>query len=324
MYGIFRFEKVSGSQKLRNYQLEHERKEDDKNKFKTIGDNINWNYTKYNEAVIKQDLSYNIAFKHQVQKRMPDKTIRKDCVRAIDSFMTATPEWFDMHVTGIRPDGSRIYDDTVKQYFTDCKDWYIKTFCQGDESRVLGCQIHYDEETPHIHLQSIPFFEKIERDDKGNIIGKTMTLSAKSILKGGGRSVISALQTDFFKSVTEKYGFERGVYKKDSKSFHVSHHNAPKDTTLNAPQMYTSEELKEDIQQEPITSLDEMLKASRESIKPKNIPSVAERRDEIAEKYARKDSANSSIAVGDALDALFVDTPKTLDDAKKKGYFVGL
>lgn len=82
----------------------------------------------------------------------------------------------------------------VKSYMEDAVKWNEKNI-----GPTISAEIHFSETTPHLHIVSVPLFEK-KNGEK--------TLSAKDVL-GGGKA-LSNKQTAFAKEVGEKYGLQRG------------------------------------------------------------------------------------------------------------------
>lgn len=116
-----------------------------------------------------------------------EKKTRKDAVVLLDGLFTASPEFFEGKTT-----------QEIKKYFEDCLDFYVKEYCQGDETRVLNAVIHLDETTPHMQVASIPVYTS----ESGN------RLNAKIIM--GNKTDYRKRQDRFFEAVSEKYGLERG------------------------------------------------------------------------------------------------------------------
>ena len=115
------------------------------------------------------------------------KKTRKDAVVLLDGLFTALPEFFEGKTT-----------QEIKMYFEDCLDFYVKEYCQGDETRVLNAVIHLDETTPHMQVASIPSYTS----EAGN------RLNAKIIMDN--KTDYRKRQDRFFEAVSEKYGLERG------------------------------------------------------------------------------------------------------------------
>ena len=188
MYGIMRVEKrgradVYGIQLEANRTVEQHEKGLDFDK-----SDIDWNKTRDNIFLIQTE-HWNKAITKvtkQIESETGKKT-RKDAVVLLDGLFTASPEFFEGKTT-----------QEIKKYFEDCLDFYVKEYCQGDETRVLNAVIHLDEATPHMQVASIPVYTS----ESGN------RLNAKIIM--GNKTDYRKRQDRFFDAVSCKYGLERG------------------------------------------------------------------------------------------------------------------
>lgn len=123
-----------------------------------------------------------------IRARLPDKR-RADAVLCVEYFIGASPEFF-----GPGEDGTR--------YFERATAWLKQR--HGAEN-VVGVSVHRDETSPHLVAYVVPI------DAQGK-------LNAKHFL--GGRSKLSAMQTDFAANVGASVGLERGI--EGSKATHTS------------------------------------------------------------------------------------------------------
>ena len=188
MYGIMRVEKrgradVYGIQLEANRTVEQHEKGLDFDK-----SDIDWNKTRDNIFLVQTE-QWNREIT-KVIKRIETETrkkTRKDAVVLLDGLFTASPEFFEGKTT-----------QEIKKYFEDCLDFYVKEYCQGDETRVLNAVIHLDEATPHMQVASIPVYTS----ESGN------RLNAKIIM--GNKTDYRKRQDRFFDAVSCKYGLERG------------------------------------------------------------------------------------------------------------------
>ena len=188
MYGIMRVEKrgradVYGIQLEANRTVEQHEKGLDFDK-----SDIDWNKTRDNIFLIQTEKWNKEITKvtKQIETETRKKT-RKDAVVLLDGLFTASPEFFEGKKT-----------QEIKKYFEDCLDFYVKEYCQGDETRVLNAVIHLDETTPHMQVASIPVYTS----ESGN------RLNAKIIM--GNKTDYRKRQDRFFDAVSCKYGLERG------------------------------------------------------------------------------------------------------------------
>ena len=188
MYGIMRVEKrrradVYGIQLEANRTVEQHEKglEFDKS-------DIDWGKTDDNIFLVQTE-QWNREITKEIKRIETEtgKKTRKDAVVLLDGLFTALPEFFEGKTT-----------QEIKMYFEDCLDFYVKEYCQGDETRVLNAVIHLDETTPHMQVASIPSYTS----EAGN------RLNAKIIMDN--KTDYRKRQDRFFEAVSEKYGLERG------------------------------------------------------------------------------------------------------------------
>lgn len=188
MYGIMRVEK-RGRADVYGIQLEANRTVEQHEKgLEFDKSDIDWGKTDDNIFLVQTE-QWNKEIT-KVTKRIETengKKTRKDAVVLLDGLFTASPEFFEGKTT-----------QEIKMYFEDCLDFYVKEYCQGDETRVLNAVIHLDETTPHMQVASIPVYTS----ESGN------RLNAKIIM--GNKTDYRKRQDRFFEAVSEKYGLERG------------------------------------------------------------------------------------------------------------------
>jgi len=84
--------------------------------------------------------------------------------------------------------------EVTEAYFNAAAPWLAARL--GGEDNRLSTAIHYDEESPHLHVVMMPL-----RDGK---------LNYDSYL-GGKKFALRQLQTDFAREVGARFGFERGI-----------------------------------------------------------------------------------------------------------------
>lgn len=188
MYGIMRVEK-RGRADVYGIQLEANRTVEQHEKgLEFDKSDIDWGKTDDNIFLVQTE-QWNREITKAI-KRIETETVkktRKDAVVLLDGLFTASPEFFEGKTT-----------QEIKKYFEDCLDFYVKEYCQGDETRVLNAVIHLDETTPHMQVASIPVYTS----ESGN------RLNAKIIM--GNKTDYRKRQDRFFEAVSEKYGLERG------------------------------------------------------------------------------------------------------------------
>lgn len=185
IYGIHRCEK-RGRQAITGIENENNRKGVDQLKFKDgyqkkkfKNSDIDAKKSDQNVYLKKSDDWYG-----DIKKRIGDIKYKSNAVLMIDGIYTASPDWFKDKTP-----------DEIKDYFDDCLEWHIKTYCHDDDTLVINAVIHYDETTPHLHVVSVPITED----------GR---LCAKEIM--GNRKAYSERQDSFYEDVTKSRGLERG------------------------------------------------------------------------------------------------------------------
>ena len=188
MYGIMRVEK-RGRADVYGIQLEANRTVEQHEKgLEFDKSDIDWGKTNDNIFLVQTE-QWNREITKAIKRieTETEKKTRKDAVVLLDGLFTASPEFFEGKTT-----------QEIKKYFEDCLDFYVKEYCQGDETRVLNAVIHLDETTPHMQVASIPVYTS----ESGN------RLNAKIIM--GNKTDYRKRQDRFFEAVSEKYGLERG------------------------------------------------------------------------------------------------------------------
>lgn len=133
---------------------------------------------------------------------------RSNSVVGLDTIYTASPEFFKLHDT-----------QTIDKFFQDCLDYHRQRY-----GHVVSAVVHYDEQTPHMHIMSVP----LTRDGR---------LSAREIV--GGRAQMAHAQDTFFEQVGRNYGLERGV-----------HMDGPKKRSHISAQQHRLQELQTQVQHE--------------------------------------------------------------------------
>lgn len=157
------------------------------------------------------------SIKAALEARLPEKR-RSDAVLCVEYFIGASPEHF-------------AHGDDGSAYFADAVKWLKAK--HGAEN-VVATAIHRDETSPHLVAYVVPL------DDQGK-------LNAKAFL--GGKAKLSAMQTDFARSVGREHGLERGL--EGSKATHTTIAQyygrvvsaTPKASSIDAPEPRMSERL---------------------------------------------------------------------------------
>lgn len=145
--------------------------------------------TEYNNKVVPGMDVYNQELQHSddwladIQREIDTAgaRTRSNSVVALDTIYTASPEFFKLHDT-----------QTIDKFFQDCLDYHRQRY-----GHVVSAIVHYDEQTPHMHIMSVP----LTQDGR---------LSAREIV--GNRVTMAHAQDMFFEQVGKSYGLERGVH----------------------------------------------------------------------------------------------------------------
>lgn len=180
MYGIMRIEKRKEKDTY-GIEKENNRSADEKKEF--VASDIDYTRTEQNFYFMKA-----INFKKTIAETLKENGIekyRKDAVFFLDGLYTASPTFFQ--------NKSR---EEIIEYFSNCLKFHEKYY-----GKTFNAVIHFDENTPHMHVQSIPI---IKADGK-------IKLSAKEIM--GNQKKYHEMQDKYFTEVSSKYGLERGEVK---------------------------------------------------------------------------------------------------------------
>lgn len=145
--------------------------------------------TEYNNKVVPGMEIYNQTLQHSdnwladIQREIDaaGAKTRSNSVIGLDTVYTASKEFFKLND-----------NQTVDSYFRDCLAYHRQRY-----GHVISAIVHYDEETPHMHVLSVP----LTRDGR---------LSAREIV--GNRVTMAHAQDSFFEQVGQQYGLQRGVH----------------------------------------------------------------------------------------------------------------
>lgn len=145
--------------------------------------------TEYNNKVVpgmeiyNQELVHSDAWLADIQREIDTAgaKVRSNSVLALDIIYTASSEFFKLHDS-----------QTADDFFRDCLEYHRQHY-----GHVVSAVVHYDEDTPHMHVLSVP----LTRDGR---------LSAREIV--GGRAQMAHAQDSFFEQVGQQYGLQRGVH----------------------------------------------------------------------------------------------------------------
>lgn len=145
--------------------------------------------TEYNNKVVPGMEIYNQTLQHSdnwladIEREIDaaGARTRSNSVVGLDTIYTASKQFFQLHDS-----------QTIDQFFRDCLDYHRQRY-----GHVVSAIVHYDEDTPHMHVLSVP----LTRDGR---------LSAREIV--GNRVTMAHAQDAFFETVGQQYGLQRGVH----------------------------------------------------------------------------------------------------------------
>lgn len=124
------------------------------------------------------------------------RKIRKDAVRAVGFIVSSN---------------AALPDDEAKEFLSAAVDWFGDRY--GREN-LLAASIHMDEGTPHAHLWVCPVVHD-EATGYDRLSAKTLftpdrrVKQADGTWKVTGEGTMTKLQTDFWRDVASRWGFER-------------------------------------------------------------------------------------------------------------------
>ncbi|AHJ95295.1 hypothetical protein Hsw_PB0005 (plasmid) [Hymenobacter swuensis DY53] len=149
------------------------------------------------ELINHEQRSYwDLATERIAELQLP--RLRKDAVRIVEVLLTASEEKFPKDaVTGQRAD---IWNS---KWVQDNLDFLQKRY---GAQNVIGCMLHQDESTPHLHAMVVPITQE-QRLHKGEKVGATERLSARDLFSP---VALRQLQTDYAQAMAP-YGLKRGV-----------------------------------------------------------------------------------------------------------------
>ena len=149
---------------------------------------IDWNFTQ-NNLFLKESKNLRADIDKEIKEYASDALVRSNSVMMCDVVFSASSDFFEQCFC----DGEDLFYEKADAYFKDCL-----RFAEAEFGHVVNAVVHYDETTPHMHLQFVP-------------ITKDGRLSAKEVL--GNRKEYSERQDRFYESVGKKWQLERGIRK---------------------------------------------------------------------------------------------------------------
>ena len=139
-----------------------------------------------------KNINYNQEIKNKIKELNLTRAVRKDAIVMCQSLITSDKSFFD-----------KLSSQEQTQFFKDSFEFIKETY---GEKNIMSANVHYDEKTPHMHVNFVP----ITNDGR---------LCAKDLFK---RVDLIKLHDNFSKHCKEHgYDLERGESKGDLKK-HLS------------------------------------------------------------------------------------------------------
>lgn len=162
--------------------------------FKTVAPNIDGEKIKSDVVLIECD-NFTSAINTRVEEiqSQQKRKIRKDCPRALEYVISASPEFFENATKKEKSD-----------YFRKSLE-YLKSR-HGNEN-VISAVIHNDESTPHMHVVVVPVIKEKKIPTKDNPTGIVEKLNPKHFCD---KFELQRLHSEFNERVGSVFGLERG------------------------------------------------------------------------------------------------------------------
>ena len=185
-YAILRFAKHKGGAS-KALSAHHERTKE----IYASNPDIDKNRTMQNYHVVMPRWSYEQEIRHRI--RMAGCRVRRDSVKFVDTLVTVSPEFAEVH------------ESEMPEYFNRAFEFLKERI---GEANIISAVVHMDEKTPHLHLCFVP-------------LTKDGRLSAKEIL--GNKKAMIQWQDDFYACMSERWTeLERGAPAVETKRRHLT------------------------------------------------------------------------------------------------------
>ena len=159
--------------------------------------------TVQNYHLIAPRWSYGQEIRHRIS--MAGCRVRKDRVKFVDTLVTVSPEFAEVH------------ESEMPEYFNRAFEFLKERI---GEANIISAVVHMDEKTPHLHLCFVP-------------LTKDGRLSAKEIL--GNKKSMIRWQDDFYACMAERWPeLERGAPAVETKRRHLTPQWYKKVTAMDA------------------------------------------------------------------------------------------
>ncbi|MPQ34286.1 plasmid recombination protein [Clostridium estertheticum] len=187
-YAIIRIQKMTIGT-VKGIQIHDQREKE----FSHTNPDIDFSKSDLNEDLYNsKNINYNQEIKNKIKELNLTRAVRKDAIVMCQSLITSDKSFFD-----------KLSSQEQKQFFKDSFEFIKETY---SEKNIISANVHYDEKTPHMHVNFVP----ITNDGR---------LCAKDLFK---RVDLIKLHDNFSKHCKEHgYDLERGESKGDLKK-HLS------------------------------------------------------------------------------------------------------
>ena len=197
-YAILRFAKHKGGAS-KALSAHHERTKE----IYASNPDIDAERTKQNFHLVTPRWSYEQEIRHRI--RTAGCRVRKDSVKFVDTLVTVSPEFAEVH------------ESEMPEYFNRAFEFLKERI---GEANIISAVVHMDEKTPHLHLCFVP-------------LTKDGRLSAKEIL--GNKKAMIRWQDDFYACMSERWPeLERGTPAVETKRRHLTPQWYKKVTAMDA------------------------------------------------------------------------------------------
>lgn len=178
-YGIVRVQKFKATS-VRGIQS-HDRRERDSRS----NPDIDKSKTEQNYSLVSCD-NFNASIQDKLKTLESTKAVRKDAVVMCQLLVTSDHEFF-----------KNLAPEEEKAFFQDALTFIEDRYGKGN---ILSATVHKDEKTPHMHVNMTPIKER--------------RLSAKTVFD---RNELRSLHTDFYHSVGQSWGLNRGESREEKR-----------------------------------------------------------------------------------------------------------
>jgi hypothetical protein len=179
-FAIIRIQKMTIGT-VKGIQIHDQREKE----FSHTNPDIDFSKSDLNEDLYNsKNINFNFKIKNKIKELKLTRAVRKDAIVMCQALITSDKPFFD-----------KLSAEEKKKFFQDSFEFIKETY---GEKNIISANIHYDEKTPHIHINFVP-------------ITKDGRLCAKDLFK---RADLIELHDTFSKHCKEHgYDLERGESK---------------------------------------------------------------------------------------------------------------